>query len=49
MGRLTGHQVLMLLDAVRVLVLEQDLVVRLHRPCKLDPALTCAPFTGASC
>jgi hypothetical protein len=44
-----GMVVLMLLDGVRVFWVKSDLTVALRRPCKLDPGLTCAPFTGAPC
>jgi len=43
-----GMAVLMLLDAVRVW-LEIPLAIALERPCKADPSLTCAPFTGGAC
>ena len=43
-----GMLVLQLLDAVRV-ALGMDLVFALHRPCKLNPALTCPPFRGQPC
>ena len=43
-----GMAVLMLLDVVRV-GLGTDLRVALQRPCKVDPALTCAPFNGGVC
>jgi hypothetical protein len=44
----SGMAVLLLLDFVRVW-LEVDLHVLLHRPCKLDFSLTCAPFSGEQC
>eukprot|EP00469_Lotharella_globosa_P009965 CAMPEP_0167773408 /NCGR_PEP_ID=MMETSP0111_2-20121227/1401_1 /TAXON_ID=91324 /ORGANISM="Lotharella globosa, Strain CCCM811" /LENGTH=298 /DNA_ID=CAMNT_0007663037 /DNA_START=12 /DNA_END=908 /DNA_ORIENTATION=+ len=44
----SGMAVLILLDAVRV-ALGQDLVLKLDRPCKSDPALTCEPFTYKTC
>ena len=43
-----GMAVLMLLDVVRV-ALGMELHIPLARPCKTDPSLTCAPFTGTAC
>lgn len=40
----SGMAVLCLLDFVRV-ALGQDLTISLNRRCRLDPSLTCAPFT----
>ena len=44
----SGMAVLSLLDYVRIWP-EVELHVLLHRPCKLDFSLTCAPFSGEQC
>ena len=47
-----GMAVLVLLDLVRVGLLERDLHMRALRPCKTEPALTCSSnllFTNQPC
>lgn len=44
----SGMAVLLILDMVRV-YMGQDLHISIHRPCKLDHSLTCAPFSGQQC